>query len=359
MRRKLCALALTVLLLVLSVCPASADGGWRVLFDDEFYTVPDTTPMVVQDGVVYFPIDEFLEKFSATYIYEVYSGSLTIFRDKQILTMNIYSGRVVTDDKRVLYAKTFFTNGTFYVPVEFLCGEFGASFSLLSDGTPRIVTKSTLTNLQFELIQSTMTSENPGSKSEPSVYVSLRELTPARVSEAMGVLEDSGLKGAFFFSEITIKRYPATVRRVLARGHTVGLTLSDSQLARGLSASSVAAAIESANDAYQKITKQRATLVYIDTGGSFSAQARNRLYQNGYRMWGVNLPLPSSVGGTKASSADILTVLGRVRWDICIGVTNSAESVSMLDAVLQGGGSYRLRPLTQTATPINYQQDIR
>lgn len=64
------------------------------------------------------------------------------------------------------------------------------------------------------------------STTEPALSYTFGGLSnPTVVNDVLGRLNDLGIKGTFFIMEIEMKKYPETVREIIANGHEIGIAL--------------------------------------------------------------------------------------------------------------------------------------
>lgn len=284
MRKRIWALLLTVALLLPVLPRISALGTvW-------FVAVNDTIPMTMtadseprRDGNgLYLPYSVFDARPGGVVpSYNQASQTFVLFTRSKRLVYDLALDTRTTEDGTQSAAQLYYRNGLLFVPsssaeyfglkVTLLTSKGGYSVLRFTDGTQSysdevfLEKAESLINYQAEHSYGGMINTDP--VKEPQTDPS-KETNEDRLSlvlcfygnavsrETEEALEKNGLHGAFFLTEDQIKSDPSLVRSLYARGHTVGLTVSEEE-------SDVQEALARANEELDRVVFRKTFLAFL------------------------------------------------------------------------------------------------
>lgn len=340
-RSILCLFLIFVLLFCLFISPASAAETYNFLFNDTYWKLSQSTPILIRQDFVCMPLDRLLAQFNMTYTYDETIQNLTLFRYNSYFSFNLSTFTCSVDGKPPVPAPAFYENGVFYVPIDFLAEQFGYIFTRLNNGVYRLVTQPIkYSDAQYNWIFS-VTPPSFDQKANP-VFYPLFENSPNRyTANILDVCKNSGTKAVFFLTESGIRSRPDLVRRILTEGHTIGLQPSRA----------TAGSVESANDLLQKYTKRRAHLLLPPSGESFSPEATASLINEGYQLWAADITFPLS--DQTLNVREFSSALSMIQWDCAMVFQDNARSSEFFSTLISESsrGNFRLKQATQFTNP--------
>lgn len=197
-------------------------------------------------GGWYVPCTAFSE-FGINYNYFSSSSTAMLFTSKKQFFFELGTGVTYDASDNRYSASGALVNGVAYVPVNFVCAQFGLAWAyIVGNGSGDICrikdSAAELSDDQFlsaavsqmaEKYAAYMSVVNPvTSAATPSaqpvgartVYLSFQGLPSAGVLDA---LDTGSFSAAFFLTAAEIRADPATVRRLVGAGHTVGILCQD------------------------------------------------------------------------------------------------------------------------------------
>lgn len=303
----------------LSAAPEVQGDLWRMLADDEVVYHPAVTLPVTIERVTYYPVNTILPYLGCGWQSDVSSRTLSVYRGEQILSFNIDTAQVIASDGREFYARTFYLNSTYYVPVQVILEEYGGRMELLQSDSAEIHRLTTgaqkLTNREMLVLLDTMPAFSVEAQERPQVHLLIRGVGGG-VERMLSALEGAGVKAAFFVTAADIQEQPARILQLYVAGHAIGI----------FAEAGTAAEIRAANDLLQKLIKTRTPLVFA-TGYS----ATQELSAAGYRVWNHNLAASVADGGLS-----MLGILNQVGWRTAVFFNGGTASAEQLTALLNG-----------------------
>ncbi len=359
-------LAAVFILSIIFVLPASqnadAAGSYPFIFNDEILYLVDTQPIIYKGEFTCVPSEKLLEKIQAKAVYEAETNTYHVTRGRITLSFNLTSGYSSSDQMSYFYAPGFYQNNSYYLPLEYVADNFDLLFTKISDGLFHLQSQpSKITDEQWIRIFKTKTSDTAADKKTPTFYLSFDDEPSSYTGEILENLRKSGVTATFFMTEQNMKAYPAMVRRVLNEGHTIGLSPSKN-IGAGAATSAVTNSINSANDTFQKITKQRVFLVMPLSGQreAFTQNVRNLLTASGYRIYDANITLPDSNTGEAAATtkSEFGAIVKYIKWNSNIKITSKRNSAELIADVV-ARKDYSLVEMTEFTEPVNYFSDFR
>lgn len=276
----LCALALLLTILPSALGAGAYDGIYLVGINDTVMLglINDTYMPVRRMGVIYVPytiLDN--EELGLSYALNKTDGTFTIFNRRQTLIFYT-TGDGARDKEGNTYSdRVFARNGNIYIPLRFVASFFGMTYSFynipMAEGILPIARirndRSQLTDGQFGSAVATLAAQpvaqyvashatpspsstvatpspTPTPTRTPSVIApSSPEPTPSSTpqrltfslaftatngsgfSDILNILEQNGCSALFFFSPEDLKTRDSDVRAAAAKGHQIGLILSE------------------------------------------------------------------------------------------------------------------------------------
>jgi hypothetical protein len=203
---------------------------------------------VSYSGIWYVPYTVFSD-FGINYSYFSNSSTAMLFSESKQMFFDLAKG-VTYDGKDNYYSsKGILLNGVAYVPVGFVCSQFGLNWNFIygesygsvcriKDGAA-ILTDSQFMSAAAAQMQTKynayVSAMNPVTTSAPTskqpagastVYLSFQGLPSAKLLDA---LKSAGVSAAFFLSGDDIKSAPDTVRRLVVERHRIGILCSTYQ----------------------------------------------------------------------------------------------------------------------------------
>ncbi len=284
MRKRIWALLLIAALLLPALPRISALGTvW-------FVAVNDTIPMTMtadseprRDGnSLYLPYSVFDARPGGVVpSYNQDSQTFVLFTRSKRLVYDLALDTRTTEDGTQTAAQLYYRNGLLFVPsssaeyfglkVTLLTSKGGYSVLRFTDGTQSysdevfLEKAESLINYQAEHSYGGMINTDPvkqpqtdPSKETENDHMSLHLCFYGNAVsyETAELLEKKELRGAFFLTEEQIRESPALVRSLFARGHTVGLTVSEEE-------SQVQEALNRANAELDKVLFRKTFLAFL------------------------------------------------------------------------------------------------
>ena len=198
-----------------------------------------------QSGQYYVPVSV----FSEFRIYNDYHSAISTARlysaTKQMF-FNVATGETYDSENNFYTSSAIMLGSTVYVPVDFVCRQFGLSWSYIRGSGYGDVCRITngaasLTDSQFlaaaRPLMASRYNEYTGSALNPVqgsgtgvssgdnvVFLSFQGLPSA---ELLNTLSIYGVRAAFFLTSTDIAANPETVRRIVGEGHNIGVLCYD------------------------------------------------------------------------------------------------------------------------------------
>lgn len=246
-----------ILVLLLALTPASvlaADSSvCFIALNDSLLQL--TSQAYSQGGQYYVPISVFSEFRIYSHYYDTTSTAQLYSSSKQMF-FNIETGETYDSDDNYYTSSAIMRGGQVYVPVDFVCRQFGLSWSYIrgngygdvcriTDGSAALTDQQFLSAAQplmasryNEYVGSTLQpNDNPDNVTGGNVlFLSFQGMPSA---ELLTPLSAYGIKATFFLSAEDMASNPETLRRIVGEGHNVGILCSgnpDGEFSDGLEA---------------------------------------------------------------------------------------------------------------------------
>lgn len=282
MKRRICALALTLcLLLALSAEGGNAATVYFTAVNDTLLELNDATMPYWSGGLLYVPATAFSSgDLGISYSYNAAKKTLTLRRSGFRLICNLASGMTVDSDGTLYDLPAQEKGGVVFLPINDACRIFSLSCSKRSvqggylvrirnesaafTDEAFITAASTMLNSRYQDYLSSHRQEESSQEAEDtegrSLYLALTVRSAAQLGEWLDVLDDTAHHAAFFLSEEFFRDADGgdALRRALSGGHALGLA------AAGESARAIASGLYSGNEALEQLVRCRTRLALCE-----------------------------------------------------------------------------------------------
>ncbi len=364
---------------------------------------PSTMPTVI-GGQAYVPYATFTAAPNPGLIgkYDGVNNQLVLYNINRILTFDM-ANAITRDEQGTVYsAGAVRRNGTYYVPARVVCEAFGFRYSFVpgnllgpivrinTDGSG--LSDDYLVSRGFSVMRTIydqyqrdygapLEEPEPYDAPEPEpeapqtqpeqpdpdealtgkvVYLAIVGDVNEYTAQILDLLEDNRYSAAFFVTPRAQGENADYLLRAAASGHVIGVNL----YGEGSSFDSTQQLLAQAQDTQQVIravTKTRARALMVPGGSaSLTQEQRDALIQAGYRLWDGSgqTDLWASANDIYSSS---LSQLRRAPGNAVLCLGNNPASVQALSSLAAFFRSHgiEVRPLFETATPVNQIQEMR
>ncbi len=339
MKKLLCVILMLTMLLTLMSTAYANEEEYIYIFNDNILSFDATQPPETLDGIVYVPMNLYLNHLGGVYIYDDALQTYAIFKGEKIISLNLLTNQVTISDGRIMYIDMYRSNGALYLPIEFMTAELGGNFSLLQGGICRVTTGvHQMTDGELAAIINSEPASYSANEHAP-VYVMFRNIGGAGTDSILAQLENSGITAAFFITPDEITENPDLIRRIYIEGHSLGVYTS------GLTAS---AALERANE----VNRLLMALIKTNTNlilhpNSYSSQ-RATYRDDGFVTW--DNMFNRTIDGVNSR---LTKVLSEIDWSSSVLFTTTSTDASALQTVLTSEDGYRVSDIKESTFPIN------
>lgn len=243
MKRTLCFFLILLIALLPCTAMAADSSVCFIAINDDL--LPLTSQAYSQGGQYYVPASV----FSRLRIYSSYhAGSSTaeLTGSAKQMFFNVETGETYDSNNNYYTSSAIMRGGTVYVPVDFVCRQFGLSWSYIrgdgygdvcriTDGSNSLSNEIFMTAARPLMVSryneytgssiSPNTGNDDVSSADSVIFLSFQGLPS---SDALTILSGYGIKATFFLTADEIESSPATVRRIIGEGHNVGALCSTS-----------------------------------------------------------------------------------------------------------------------------------
>ena len=283
-RLLVCVLALALLLGLTTAASGAADDLFFVAVNDSIpLTIVGAKPHYAATGL-YVPYTVFdAAPGGVAQAYNASEQTLVLFTRAKRLVFDIGKDQMTDENGNTSSVLTIYKSGLLYIPLAVCAGYFGLSYSMLTSqsGCPvlRFTTGSEIydddmflqkaENLIAYRIQTHEQEQTPGStqpgtrpqtpqEDEPQelVPVYLAVTNAAQMADALDTLQAKDLHAAFFLTAAELEADPLLACRILAAGHTLGLTVTEDE-------PDVPQALHAANDALGAVVHTKTVLALL------------------------------------------------------------------------------------------------
>ena len=233
-------LLLLVLLIVLAPCAALASGSYVCFIALNDSLLELSSQAYNQGGQYYVPAGVFAD-FRIYFDYRDSTSIARLYSSSSTMYFNLVTGETYDSGNNFYTSSAILRGGTVYVPVDFVCRQFGLAWSYIRGSGYGDVCRITngaasLSDSQFlsaaQPLMAGRYNEYIGSVVEPSVTdggfsgaesVVFLSFEGVPSETALAILDSYGLKAAFFLTNDEISQNPETVRRIVGEGHNIGI----------------------------------------------------------------------------------------------------------------------------------------
>ncbi len=350
---------------------AEGDELYFTAINDELLDLKDSTmPYRVYDQfyVPYTIFDDLSLGVFYSYNKDIYK--LTFYNKHNTLIFDLLMS-VAYNDEQQYRQRVISRNDTLYIPIEFVCSQFGLSLSHINAAPItilRVISGSSLDSVAFRQknaarmteeykdymgLNSVSPSKTPtpspsqsiGPGTSPSqppknndqhVYIAFAGSSGSELSGILDILDRHGLKASFFFESELIDKNGDRIRRAFGSGHSIGL--------QGSSVDE----LEKANTSLDLQIATKTRIVRM-SGGEAEATGEERavILDEGFRIWEGTI----TAGGDAEVSA----------WDLADSIVNAIRSEDDLPIVLVFEGEWQTEALSLVLNFIengNYSPEL-
>lgn len=365
--------------------------------NDQFLPLSSSTMPTRKNGEIYVPYSVFTGTLGLQGAYSSAQQLLVLYNWDHTLNFSVGQGYVY-DENDTSYTQPAYTiNGTTYVPAKLVCGIFGFSYSTISSSYPVVriandsaklsdrafgagATETVNRMVKNYLNPSTSTGgENTDTptKTEPQipvqppkaeeaiphpsvVYLTFSGTPGEKTDEILNILSTYRRTATFFLTTDSVLAHDSAVRRMVAGGHALGLSITaDASVA---DPTALVARLDQANDNLLLVCGVQTRLVFVENGTDNLSQAqRNALVGAGYRLWDATL---TAGEGSRSAYRGAETVLKGFQRSTAPAVVALGQSKNTPETL-----TYILRYMRETAishatiqlstTPLNDSGDTR
>lgn len=279
-----CVLALALLLGLTTGAAGAADDLFFVAVNDSIpLTIVGAKPHYAATGL-YVPYTVFdAAPGGVAQAYNASEQTLVLFTRAKRLVFDIGKDQMTDENGNTSSVLTIYKSGLLYIPLSVCAGYFGLSYSMLTSqsGCPvlRFTTGSEIYDddmflqkaenliayrIQTHEQEQTPSTPQPNTRPQTPQEDEPQELVPvylavtnaAQMADALDALQAKNLHAAFFLTAAELKADPLLACRILAAGHTLGLSVEDGT-------PDVAAALREANSALAAVLHTKTVLALL------------------------------------------------------------------------------------------------
>ncbi|MBE6915965.1 MAG: hypothetical protein E7471_04955 [Ruminococcaceae bacterium] len=382
MLKRLCSVFLILALMIPALVPRStASGDVYVAVNNAMLPITDSMP-IKSDGLWYIDYRCFTGgELGISGSYNADSQILTLYTWDNTLVFDIAKGTATNVTSDTSYRrKTFRSNGTIYVPANFVANQLDVRYSFISSvNVIRIKADNTVNDSVFAYIakdeiprlraryeeskKQTTSSEEPSKpiieedEKQKTVYLTFDVGTNTDLSAILKSLRRYNTKATFFLFGSAIPMQEDEIRAAAVDGHSFGISAMNSVSAFLKSDVSVTNDLAETNDLLFETCFQKSRLVRIPGGSPALSDAQvEALIASGYRYWdwdidASSMSLSRLTSSLSAKNSDTIII----RFDASASSTkNLASLLSYLKK-----NNYRSASISLLMPPQNARQDKR
>lgn len=380
----------TAVLLLVTFCflllPLHASASTIVLtaVNDEFLPLSTSTMPTKKSGEWYAPYTVFGSFQIASSVQE--SGDVLVLQgESRTLTFSVSQGYVYDQNMNGYSQPAYSINGTIYVPVKLVCGQFGLSYSLISGENQilRICDENAMLSDNDFLSQSSgqagdivdeykeesvpkpkppVEPEEPEEDNRPEPVPPEEPIEPATIrpnliyltfygtpneysADLLDTLQQYG-RTATFFLPVTEEWDAEFIRRILAQGHTIGLWVNAADIGQ----------LQNANDRLFALTGTVTRLVSVQEGSDqLTEEQRSTLLENGYRLWDATVTADDETQNASQVASWMLRSFDGTTATTVLAMHHTKSTNAALTLILRDlrVNDVRTQAATVADTPIN------
>ena len=380
----------TAVLLLVTFCflllPLHASASTIVLtaVNDEFLPLSTSTMPTKKSGEWYAPYTVF-GSFQITSSVQESGDVLVLQGESRTLTFSVSQGYVYDQNMNGYSQPAYSINGTIYVPVKLVCGQFGLSYSLISGENQilRICDENAMLSDNDFLSQSSgqagdivdeykeesvpkpkppVEPEEPEEDNRPEPVPPEEPIEPATIrpnliyltfygtpneysADLLDTLQQYG-RTATFFLPVTEEWDAEFIRRILAQGHTIGLWVNAADIGQ----------LQHANDRLFALTGTVTRLVSVQEGSDqLTEEQRGTLLENGYRLWDATVTADDETQNASQVASWMLRSFDGTTATTVLAMHHTKSTNAALTLILRDlrVNDVRTQAATVADTPIN------
>lgn len=362
-KRRILALLVTLMLFAGMTIPASAANLYFTAINDSVSPLTSSTMPVWSGGTLYVPYTVFDANLNGIGVslgmYTTYSretGTVTLFNLRQMLVFDLNDGTCRDEMTGTVYAsRAIMRNGRPYLALGLVCTFFELEYSyvqlpnipqsylvriksaeaVMDDAGFVEAARNLFNNRLREYTQSLGSAETTNPETPPTVpsrpdggestgaavYLAFRCESAAGLSGILDALDREGQYAAFFLPAGLLEEEGDLVRRILGRGHSLGILADGEGAEEGL---------ELGNQALERAVHTRTTLVCAPAG------RWAELEEAGWVCWKETQRFAPAAGVTPGTFA--ANVMGRLearRRTVYLTLEGGEDTARVLPALLR------------------------
>lgn len=390
MRKQLLSLCLALLILVLSVplsspyVSAASSVAPTLYCNDEPWYKDSDLPLVRYYSAYLVPVSifEMLDGFEV--VVDRREGEFMIIdrNTDSYMTFNYQHSYAMTNRGEEFYFVSYrMYSSEYYISAETVCSYFGLGYEVYDspyDGSVCLrinddTAERTLTQLLYNHNPAALGVDitPPDTKIEPyavgkKVYFMFEGIQETYTDRILEILRQYGLKATFFLSEEDIKNNPATVIRIYAEGHSIGIYVKTGVEGSGLNFDNVMGQLGRSNQMLYQLLKIRTRLVRTDLSPTDTPRILAGVhYENlkycGYVLWNHNNSSYLYSYTEESVYTDVMeTVTNRRFPAVYIPATEYCTAAfAAVAAELSRRGGYAFLPISASTHEYNYIESIQ
>ena len=369
--------ALSIVAGILFPSRAEAANTPGIFHNDERWYKDSAASLEMIDGIPYVPIDVFGMFDDIELSVDIRRGEFMLYnRVSGEFISILYSEKMATvNGAEEVYLNLYkLHGGYYYVPAEYFCSILSLQYEIVASGasvygkTVRLSdggqTKTIAELLAIYEPGGDVSTDTPPVTDRPpvssgtdtterTVYLTFNTVREENVYTILKALNTTGAQTTFFFTPEEIIRYPALVCAVVADGHTVALTCTESY-----GAEEFLAAMRAANErlyAVAKITTRIAQLPKGTEKSGFTEADVEAILAAGYVLWDYTYDVPDSMGYGAANVKSRTLEAIREREVNVLRMSTNGTVVRILPELLiefAVSENYRVCPITAALSEV-------
>ncbi len=341
----LCLTLMGSALLVTRTKVQAASSATLMYYNDKAWPRGDSHPMEKIYSALYVPVTLFAQLNNVTVKKNAGQNLFVIENGEYWLTFNVKTDFAYTQDSEPMYWRSAFYHGDHYVPVRSVCSYLRLGFeemvSPVTGETAIRITDGSQTKPFEELIRdkypaffpaesstentappiTSETTQRPGTDTTPpvtaptpelgtrTIYITIEDSPGKYTEDILKILRDYNIKATFFLIGSELAENAATVSRIAAHGHAIGLHTMNHSTSRLTNANAILADMEAENLLLSRLIKQKSHIWRAPEGSAkmsaLTPEVQLALNQKGYVIWDYNINVPTNTTASRAADTAI------------------------------------------------------
>ncbi len=357
-----------------------------IILNDSLVSFQDNYPIVI-NGTTYVPIRFFSDNIGADVEYNSDKLSISIVKDKKEVSIDVPNRTLFTKEGQILTDGILIKDSSIMVPLKFTSKFLGYKVDFIKKG-PIVRVENIVSSLANERMYKAFKDKIQDEKnrialeirikeevekerkrqqlqkiadSDKNVYITFDDGPSRQTEEILNILDEYNAKATFFMLSNNIANYPNVVKKMVDKGHAVGLhgvTHDVKKIYK--SSASLLWEMNTCNSSLQKVVGFRSDIVRAPYGSKpyMSQELKNAVIRDGFKIWDWNIDSKDSQrGGTTAKKIieNVKSQLERQTTPVIL-FHEKEITVKALPQVLQylQSKNYKLVPINNNATPVNF-----